>query len=92
MIRSSSVTVKGDAPLLFTRRVSVECEIPVSVDTDKIERPELWIASPILSAIIAEKSFGLFSIWIMLFPIWGTFKAFCVQKSRFHFGVLRSLK
>ena len=54
MIRSSSVTVKGDAPLLFTRRVSVECEIPVSVDTDKIERPELWIASPILSAIIAE--------------------------------------
>ena len=54
MIRSSSVIVKGEAPLLFTRRVSVECDIPVSAETDKIDRPELWIASPILSAIIAE--------------------------------------
>lgn len=53
-IRSSSVIVKGEAPLLFTRRVSVECDIPVSVDIDRSERPELWIASPILSAIFAE--------------------------------------
>nr|DAR68482.1 MAG TPA: hypothetical protein [Caudoviricetes sp.] len=27
-------------------------------------------------------------MWITIFPIWGTVKAFCVQKSRFHFGVL----
>ena len=82
-IRSSSVTVKGEAPLLFTRRVSVECDIPVSVDIDRSERPELWIASPILSAIFAEKPYGLLSIWIMLFPIWGTVKAFCVQNCVF---------
>lgn len=75
-IRSSSVTVKGEAPLLFTRRVSVECDIPVSTDIDRSERPELWIASPILSAIFAEKPYGVFSMWITIFPIWGTVKAF----------------